>query len=171
MATGLSETKALHLLTAFIVGGVAFQILSAVIADRFAKRGLLGLMGVVLSLAAIAMGLLPPHLAPAPTFVAGGAVLAMYGLSLALLGERFQPDELPVASASFLILYQVGSIAGSLVAGGAMEAVGEAGLPAAFTAVGIGVAIVAAGRGSFRRSASGWGASTASTLPGEPKEK
>lgn len=54
-------------------------------------------------------------------FVWGGVSWSMYGLGLALLGERFRPAQLAAANAAFVMLCEVGSMAGSMVSGAAMD--------------------------------------------------
>ena len=122
IAIGLPESGALYLLSVFVIGGIVLQVLVSVIIDRFPRRAFLGGLGLTLLFGALAM----PFAAPAGlvlgviTFLTGGAVLGVYGLGLTMLGDHFEPSRLATASAAFLILYQVGGIAGPIATGFAM---------------------------------------------------
>jgi MFS family permease len=54
-------------------------------------------------------------------FVWGGVSWGLYGLGLALLGDRFRPEQLAAANAAFVMTYQVGSITGPILAGTALD--------------------------------------------------
>jgi hypothetical protein len=58
----------------------------------------------------------------------GGATMAIYTLSLAVMGESFPRAQLAGANAAFVIMYELGSVSGPLVAGGAMDLAGPHGL-------------------------------------------
>lgn len=144
---GLGEVLALRLLTICIVGGVMMQLLIGPTADRIGRQRLLGLIGVALVVASAVLHLSYGFVLLAVAFVVGGLVLGLYGLSLALLGERLPPDQLAFASAAFLILYQLGAMIGPMLAGVAMDVIGPAGFVASLGLAGVVMAVVAlAGR-------------------------
>ena len=143
---GLAETATLRLLSVFLVGGIVWQLAAGVVADRFGRQRLLGGVGAALAAVAIALHLASGAALLALAFVAGGLVLAIYGLSLTLLGQRFDANELATASAAYLVLYQLGSVSGPLVAGVAMDAVGPVGLLVTLAASGVACAAIAARR-------------------------
>ena len=143
LKTGLAQTGALMLMSVFIVGGIALQIVSGAAADRLGRQRLLALIGGALASVAVLLHLVTGPAVFALAFVAGGAVLAVYGLSLTLLGERFAPERLAMASAAYLILYQLGSMTGPLVAGAAMQSFGSIGFVTALGVAGGFVAVVA----------------------------
>ncbi|WP_430448717.1 MFS transporter [Rhodophyticola sp.] len=124
---GLDETGTLRLLTTCVVGGVLLQFGAGLLADRVGRQRLLGLIGLVLIAVAILLHVATGLVIYLAAFMTGGLILALYGLSLTLLGERFPPAKLAVASAAFLVLYQLGSIIGPVVAGLAMDGVGPLG--------------------------------------------
>ena len=151
LGTGLAETAALRLLSVFIAGGIALQLVAGTLADRVGRRALLAVAGLGLGAVALGLELVPsgwPTLALA--FAAGGLALAIYGLSLTLLGQRFEARELANASAAWLVLYQLGSMSGPVVAGAAMDAAGGPGFTAALGAAGLVCGAVALGRASGR---------------------
>ncbi|MEO1085082.1 MAG: MFS transporter [Acidobacteriota bacterium] len=143
LEVGLDESGALRLLTVCIVGGVTLQVVFGSAADRVGRQRLIGLVGLAMAAVGVALELSQGAALFAASFATGGLVLALYGLSLTLLGERFPPAELAVASAAFLILYQLGSMVGPLVAGGAMDALGPAGFVFSLSIPGLLVASVA----------------------------
>lgn len=143
LEVGLDESGALRLLTTSIVGGVTLQIVVGVAADAVGRQRLMGLVGIAMLAIALALEFSKGLALFAAAFGVGGLVLALYGLSLTLLGERFPPAQLAVASATFLVLYQLGSMIGPVVAGGAMDAVGSTGFVAALSLAGVSVAVVA----------------------------
>ncbi len=143
LAVGLDDTAALRLLTTCVVGGVLLQFVFGLVADKFGRQRLLGLIGLALTMAAIGLQFSAGMGVYAAAFVIGGLTLALYGLSLTLLGERFPPTQLAVASAVFLILYQMGSMTGPLVAGVSMDRVGPPGFVTPLVVAGLLIAGVA----------------------------
>lgn len=143
LAVGLDETGALRLLTACIVGGVILQVLLGIVADRFDRQQLLGLAGLAMIATGIGLQMSAGLMVFVAAFVMGGLVLAFYGLSLTLLGERFPPSQLATASAAFLMLYQFGSVTGPVVAGAGLDLFGPVGFVAALTFTGASMAAIA----------------------------
>jgi MFS family permease len=68
------------------------------------------------------------HLLAAMLFVWGGTSFGLYTLSLAILGERSSLAELAAANTAFVMVYEVGSVSGPILAGAAMEVAGRDGL-------------------------------------------
>ena len=62
-------------------------------------------------------------------FLWGGTTVSLYTIGLAMLGDRFGPDQLPAANAMMVIAYCMGSIVGPPVTGAAMEAWGINAMP------------------------------------------
>ena len=81
--------------------------------------GICGLTALLVVLMPIAFG--AAWTAFVIAFMLGGAVLGFYSLSLTILGERYPVESLALANAAFLILYQVGGMAGPASAGAAMD--------------------------------------------------
>ncbi len=143
LARGLGETGALHLLALFIGGGVLLQLTLGVVADRLDRHRLMVGVGVALAVAAAALALVAGAAIYAVAFVVGGLVLASYALSLTLLGERFRAAELAVASAAFLVVYQLGSVSGPVMVGAAMARIDAAGFTWGLAVPGVLLALAA----------------------------
>ncbi len=141
---GYSPALALRLLSVFIVGGIVLQVLSGAVADKWDRQRLLVVAGAGLTLICIWLYLAPGVADFTLSFAAGGLVLALYSLSLTLLGQSFRPSQLAMASAAFLILYQLGSMAGPVLAGLLMEELGASGYLLALGLAGALMAAVAA---------------------------
>jgi len=62
-------------------------------------------------------------------FLWGGVSWGIYTLALGLMGERFAATELAAANAAFVMMYEIGSFFGPIVAGGAMDQWPRYGLP------------------------------------------
>ena len=140
---GLGEDSALRLLTICIAGGVLMQLVIGPTADRIGRQRFLGLIGLALVVSSAVLHLTAGLVLIAAAFVVGGLVLGLYGMSLTLLGERLPPEKLAVASAAFLILYQLGAMTGPVIAGGAMDQFGTIGFLASLALCGAVMAVVA----------------------------
>jgi MFS family permease len=135
LGSGLNEHQLGVLLTGTMLGVILFQVPVAWLADRLGRTPvLLGCYAVT----AAGLGLAP--FAPAVgwltglLFVAGACSGALYPLGLALLGERVPPAGLARANAWYLALNCAGSLTGPVVAGAAMDLLGNAALFAAAVA-------------------------------------
>ena len=53
-------------------------------------------------------------------FLLGGVILGFYTLGLVIVGEQVSPSNLAAANVAFLVMYQIGAIAGPIASGGAM---------------------------------------------------
>lgn len=122
---GAGDATALHLVSAFLWGGVVLAFLFGWLADRMRReRLMLWLIAGFLALA-VPAGLAvagSPPLALLAVFVLGGVACAYYTLGLAILGERLPARDLASANAAFLVLYQLGTLGGPPAFGAAMEA-------------------------------------------------
>jgi MFS family permease len=127
----------LLLLTVFLVGGILLQLPFGWLGDRWSRRRTLALVGLLGLLSSLALGLFggSPLIAGLLCFLLGGAVLALYNLGLALLGERFAREDLGIANAAFIMVYSVGSLVGPAVGGTATEVSATWGLPATLAAI------------------------------------
>jgi MFS family permease len=127
---GLAEATAVLMLTMYYAGNLVLQIPLAMLADRFDRRRMLVACFVV---ALVCPVLLPLTLSPGPLMWAvlvawGGATMAIYTMSLAVMGDSVPRAELAGANAAFVMMYELGSIGGPAVAGGAMDLAGPNGL-------------------------------------------
>lgn len=128
----MAENSAALLLTAAMLGNVAFQIPLGLLSDRTDRRLVLAGCGLVGTLGALAMMVVPPGPALlALVFVWGGIVAALYTVGLAHLGSRYRGADLAAANAAFIMLYSVGFTLGPPGLGAAMDAWNPWGFPAA----------------------------------------
>ncbi|MFG1344574.1 MFS transporter [Xanthobacter autotrophicus DSM 431] len=120
---GLTETSASLLLTAAVLGNVAFQIPLGLMSDKIDRRVLLFACSCAGALGAFALPFVPVS-SPwflGMIFLATGVVGSLYTVGLAHLGERFHGADLAAANAAFVMLYSVGLIAGPPLAGFGMD--------------------------------------------------
>lgn len=148
----LSQAFALQLLTLLLVGGIALQYPIGWLADRSDRHRMLGALGVLSGLGALALPLALRHelLLGAMVMLLGGAVLAFYTVGLALLGQRFRAADLAVANATFIMLYETGTFVGPGLAGAAMDLWQPHGLIGAVAAVSMLFAVLAFARAGQR---------------------
>jgi MFS family permease len=121
---GQSQDLAVLTLGVFTAGNLFLQYPLGWIADHTDRRLTAIATAAIVALGAIAYPLLLPQPGPAfwtMLFVWGGVSWGLYGLGLALLGDRFRPEQLAAANAAFVMTYQVGSIAGPVLTGTALD--------------------------------------------------
>ncbi len=122
LAAGLDEGQALRLLSVMTFGGIALQFPIGWLADKASR------VGVTVALTVLFIGLsltLPWALQSAGwsmiiAFLLGGVILGFYTLGLVIVGEKVAPANLAAANVAFLVMYQIGAIAGPIVSGAAM---------------------------------------------------
>jgi MFS family permease len=131
LRAGFEREIAAASLSIFMAGNLVLQLPLGWLADRSSRRGML-----LLSAAIVAAGaLIYPHLLGAEPwlwammFLWGGVSWGIYTLALGLMGERFPATDLAAANAAFVMMYEVGSFCGPIVAGGAMDQWSRYGLP------------------------------------------
>jgi MFS family permease len=122
ISTGVSAERALEFLTVLLIGGLLLQFPIGWLADKAPRI----VVTVALALSYIALAMLLPQLLTSPglsvpvVFVLGGIVIGFYTLGLVMIGEHVGPNELAIANAAFIMMYQVGGILGPAIAGFAM---------------------------------------------------
>ncbi|MDX2147610.1 MAG: MFS transporter [Planctomycetota bacterium] len=123
MRSGLGEAASLHLVSAFLWGGVALSFPFGWLADRVDRdRLMLWFVGAFVVLAIPAgLAVSVPGLALPATFLLGGVACAFYTLGLAILGQRVPARDLGAANAAFLVLYQIGRLGGPPAVGAGMD--------------------------------------------------
>lgn len=142
---GLDEATAVLQLTVATIGGVVLQLPIGWLADRFGRRHVLvGCAALkALTVAALPAAIDLPWLLWPLLFLWGGVMIAFYTLALALMGARFRGATLAKATSALVITYCLGSIAGPLAIGGAMDRFGPQGFIAGMVAVSALLALVA----------------------------
>jgi MFS family permease len=128
---GLDREGATLLLGIFTLGNAVLQWPLGWLADRLGRYRVL-----VWTVALVFAGALLLPLAADTRwplwlllFVWGGAGFGVYTVALALLGEKIPPGELAAANTLFVMIYEIGSLSGPVLAGGAMDLIGRQGMP------------------------------------------
>jgi len=150
LQTGAGEAEALRLLTVFMAGGIALQLVVGWLADRVSARVVL--VGSALVFAGVAAALplaADPMSRAAAVCLLGGLGIGFYTLGLAHIGQRVATQGLAVANAAFLIAYQAGAMVGPSAAGAALGLWTPHGFPAAMAAAALAgaAAMAVVGRG------------------------
>jgi len=148
-ASGLSTQGVSLFMAALITGGLVVQLPLGRASDRLDRRVVLLAMCLALAGVAGAGVLLPsgtPRWVVPLAFVFGGLLFSLYPLALAYTFDRVERHEGMGASGLMMLAYGLGSVAGPLVAGAAMSALGPGGFYAVPAAVALAVAALAAQR-------------------------
>jgi MFS family permease len=121
---GLDAAAAPTLVSAMALGNVLFQLPIGLMADRFDKARVLMAMAAVGVVGALLIAAAAQHVAAHGgwallilLFVWGGIIGGIYVVGLAHLASRFSGADLAGANAAFVMLYNVGLIAGPPLAG------------------------------------------------------
>ncbi len=147
--SGLSLTAATFNLSAMGVGGVTLAYGFGWLADRYPPMRLIGLCSGGIGLCALAL----PWLIHAPVgrtllmFLWGGLFTGLYTVALALVGQRYKGMDLAVANIAIGLLWGIGALTGSSLAGFAMTLWDPQGLPTLFACAGLAVALLVWRRG------------------------
>lgn len=120
---GLSEPRALYLITLMGIGGIVGQLPIGWIADRMNRMLLAALCTSIVAIAAAAMpSVLPYHPWNGFFMVGFGAVMSgTYLVAMVTIGERFRGADLAAASALFGVMWGSGSILGPPLGGSLMD--------------------------------------------------
>jgi MFS family permease len=122
IASGVSDTDALRLLTTLSIGGGLLQFPIGWLVDKFNKQTISSLLAVGfvgLSLL-LPWALRDPVFALPVVFVLGGVILGFYTVGLSIIGEQVAAIDIAAANAAFLVMYQLGAILGPVASGAAM---------------------------------------------------
>ena len=128
---GVGEVDAIRLLTVLAVGSMALQYPVGWLADRVSNYAIAAAMGAVLlaGSAALPWALPLPAISIVFMFFYGGALGALYTISLVLLGRQFKGAELSAASAMLAVMFCVGSFIWPSAGGAAMDRFGGDAMP------------------------------------------
>src|SRR5579871_536991 len=137
LRNGLSQVEAVSLLLVLEVGVLASQLPSGWASDRMDRDRLLTVLAALALLASLMLpfGFERKLLLWPVLFLLGGAAGAVWTVSLVLVGQLFQNDDLSTASASRSVLYGIGSVIGPPVAGLAFDHWGRLSLPIVLSTV------------------------------------
>ncbi len=129
-ALGSAEERTASLITCFIAGNAALQILLGRVAEQIGSTRTMSFC----VLASLAGCLLLPSIFDSwliwpLVFAWGGVSFGIYTMSLVQLGERFTGQTLIAGNAAFAFVWGIGGIVGSPATGLAMQLLGYQGLP------------------------------------------
>jgi MFS family permease len=129
---GLDEGEIAMVMTATILGGALLQWPIGHLSDRWDRRSVLILCSFATALAAGMIALIVFmnwHLPVATSFIYGGFMFALYGMSVAHTNDHLQPSQVLEATRGLLLIYGAGALAGPLLVSLAMTNWGPIGLP------------------------------------------
>lgn len=127
---GLSAGTTGNLMATIIFGGLSLQWPLGRLADKGSRRSVLLGVGVLSFVFSLALGYLSPHswLFFFFAWSFGGFAFTIYPLSMTYACESVEEKQIIPATASFVLAYGIGAIAGPLLAPFAMETWGAAAL-------------------------------------------
>ena len=146
---GVGEADAIRLLTVMALGSMALQYPIGWLADRVSNRALAAAMGAALlaGSAVIPWTLTHPAISIAFMFLYGGALGALYTLSLILVGRQFKGADLGGASAMLAVMFCIASFLWPSLGGAAMDRFGADAMPVSLVAAyALFLAVMAAAR-------------------------
>jgi len=151
---GLGVGEVAAMMCAAIAGGALLQLPVGRLSDRGDRRNTLvltSLAGGGLAAALWASGADNRWLLYALFFGYGGMVFAIHPVCVAHLLDHLPGERILAGGSSLLLLHGAGSALGPAVAGGLMQRLGPAALPAFFAIVLVLLALIAGGRRLLRR--------------------
>lgn len=128
-AIGLSTLAVATMMASAMMGGAVFQYPLGRASDKMDRRYVMvfaGLIGVVLSLVMIMMPEVPWMVFTA-MFLFGSVLFPIYSLNVAHANDYAEPEDFVKISSGLLVAYGVGSTAGPLIGGQAMDMTGARG--------------------------------------------
>ena len=133
---GVGEGDAIRLLTVLALGSMAWQYPIGWLADRVSNRALIAAMAATLLAGSAALPWVIPYPAASAVFMFlyGGALGALYTLSLVLVGRQFQGADLGGASAMLAVMFCIASFLWPSLGGAAMDRYGADAMPVSLVA-------------------------------------
>lgn len=128
---GWSEQQGLRLVSTLMIGAIVLQLPIGWLADRMERRRLALLLAAASAIGALAWPwvLGTPWLAFTVVFIWGGLFVGIYTVMLALVGSRFSGTDLVGIYAAMGLAWGGGALLGPALAGLAMQASANVGLP------------------------------------------
>jgi MFS family permease len=127
---GYSIPMAALTVTAMALGNVVLQLPLGWLADRTSKRVVMAGCFVVCGGGMLVIQPLMDTIWIWPVLpVLGAAAFGIYSIGLAMLGDRFTGSDLVAGTTAFSSMWGLGALAGSVLAGVAMDVFGPEGLP------------------------------------------
>lgn len=127
---GADAATATYFTSMFVAGGIVFQPLIGILADKINRLHLMGYCAGAGALGAVILPFVIDHWTVWPLLLTwGGIVFGLYTVGLALLGQEFTGQNLAVANTMYVIIYNLGSLGGPPIAGAMMDVNPTFGLP------------------------------------------
>ena len=128
---GVGEVDAIRLLTVLAVGSMALQYPVGWLADRVSNYAIAAAIAAILLVgsAALPWALPLPAISIVFMFIYGGALGALYTMSLVLLGRQFRGADLSAATAMLAVMFCVGAFIWPSAGGAAMDRFGGGAMP------------------------------------------
>ena len=128
---GVGEVDAIRLLTVLAVGSMALQYPVGWLADRVSNYAIAAAIAAILlaGSAALPWALPLPAISIVFMFIYGGALGALYTMSLVLLGRQFRGADLSAATAMLAVMFCVGAFIWPSAGGAAMDRFGGDAMP------------------------------------------
>jgi MFS family permease len=132
MDAGFDRETANVSLSIFMAGNLVLQLPLGWAADHINRRGVLLASAAIVTGGAVLYPLLTGSvmLLWPMMFIWGGVSWGIYTLGLSLMGERIPAMQLAAANSAFVMMYELGSFGGPIIAGGAMDLWPTFGMPA-----------------------------------------
>ena len=130
--SGFSTAQGATLLAFVLAGGAIAQIPIGRVSDMTDRRFVMAACGVVGVAASLVMSFMSSEniiMLYISAFLVGSVLYPIYALNVAHANDRADPSEYVTISSSLMVLYGLGTVAGPLVGGSAMEFAGPRGLP------------------------------------------
>jgi MFS family permease len=130
-AQGWSESQAMRLISTLMLGAILMQLPIGWLADRMDKRTLVCRLAFISAAGALLwpFALSQPWLAYSLVFVWGGLFVGIYTVMLAMVGSRFEGNDLIGVYAVMGMAWGLGALVGPSLAGVAMGLSALYGLP------------------------------------------
>ena len=128
---GLAEVDAIRLLTVLAIGSMAMQYPVGWLADHASDFAVVTAIAVAMLAGSAALPWVIPHAVAGSVFMFfyGGALGALYTMSLVLLGRQFKGADLSAASAMLSVMFCVGAFLWPPMGGAVMDHVGVRAMP------------------------------------------
>jgi MFS family permease len=129
---GLGEADIAMMMTATILGGAVLQWPIGNLSDRWDRRLVLILCALATALAAAAIAMIIVmqwHIPLVSSWIYGGFMFALYGISVAHTNDQLQASQVLEATRGLLLLYGLGAIAGPILVSFGMTLWGPIGHP------------------------------------------
>lgn len=153
LRTGFEQDTAIWMMFWLACGSLGFQIPIGLAADRFDRRILLTIAGIVSMIMPLVIVTVAsdPFLVAGCIFVWGGMAVAFYTLALTELGSRYKGQVLAEGNAALVLAYGLGALIAPAAFGAAMDLIPPDGLLYLASAAAVAYCVLAAVRLSLAR--------------------